>query len=380
MEEQPFLYKQIYEDIAGEIYAGKRIPGDKIPTEQELAVQYGVSRITSKRALNILAEQGLVVRRRGLGTFVAPRAASPESSTRAQAQLSPLEERSPRRLGVIMEDVGESYSQGLLYAIDKQATEAGFQIRLALSYGDQQLERTRLREVLSDNVEGLLIMPAHGSYYDTDLLRLVLAHFPVVLIDRPLTGIPAPSVYSDNEGSTRALAELLIRKGHRYIGYASPEISETISLEDRYSGYVQALRANGMVDIPPFNVSKIIRFVPSISRLCADPVDPPEQLALMAWLRENPQITAVIGAEYGVAHLLRRAAVAIGRRVPEDLAICCFDEKYGYLGEYEFTHIKQDEAAIANTALAIMQAMLDGQNMRRQSHVIATHLLEGATT
>ena len=100
----------------------------------------------------------------------------------------------------------------------------------------------------------------------------------------------------------------------------------------------------------------------------------------MAWLRENPQITAVIGAEYGVAHLLRRAAAAVGRRVPEDLAICCFDEKYGYLGEYEFTHIKQDEVAIAKTALEIMQAMLDGQNMRRQNHVIATHLLEGRTT
>ncbi|HML45441.1 MAG TPA: substrate-binding domain-containing protein, partial [Clostridia bacterium] len=183
-------------------------------------------------------------------------------------------------VGVLMEDLGESYSQGLFYTLDHLATQDGVQISLAISYGDQSMERTRLRQLLSYQVDGLLVMPAHGSYYDTDLLRLVLAHFPVVLIDRPLAGIPAPSVYSDNVGGARKLTELLLQKGHTNIAYASTDTSETISLEDRYDGYVQTMRSHGLQDLPLFSVDKLVRFVASISRLTVEPAEPPEQLAI----------------------------------------------------------------------------------------------------
>ncbi|WP_145517913.1 GntR family transcriptional regulator, partial [Staphylococcus warneri] len=44
--------------------------GALVPSEKELAQQYGVSQITSKNALNGLVEEGLIVRFRGKGTFV----------------------------------------------------------------------------------------------------------------------------------------------------------------------------------------------------------------------------------------------------------------------------------------------------------------------
>ncbi|HML45442.1 MAG TPA: substrate-binding domain-containing protein, partial [Clostridia bacterium] len=97
-------------------------------------------------------------------------------------------------------------------------------------------------------------------------------------------------------------------------------------------------------------------------------------------IAQRYQITAVIGSEFGIAHMVKKAALRLGRRVPEDLAVCCFDEKYGYLGEFEFTHIRQDEAALARKALDVLYAMLDGKNMRRQRFVIPTHLHEGSTT
>jgi GntR family transcriptional regulator len=47
--------------------------GDPLPSESELAAQFGVSRMTARQAVQNLAAEGLVQRRRGAGTFVAPR-------------------------------------------------------------------------------------------------------------------------------------------------------------------------------------------------------------------------------------------------------------------------------------------------------------------
>jgi len=48
-------------------------PGDALPSESELAAQFGVSRMTARQAVQNLAAEGLVQRRRGAGTFVTPR-------------------------------------------------------------------------------------------------------------------------------------------------------------------------------------------------------------------------------------------------------------------------------------------------------------------
>lgn len=65
------LYHQIRELLREEILGGKCQPGDRIPSEHELSVRYGVSRITAKQAVEDLAKEGLVYRVQGKGTFVA---------------------------------------------------------------------------------------------------------------------------------------------------------------------------------------------------------------------------------------------------------------------------------------------------------------------
>ena len=46
-------------------------PGDRVPSENELSDQFGVSRMTARRALDELALDGLIVRRRGSGSYIA---------------------------------------------------------------------------------------------------------------------------------------------------------------------------------------------------------------------------------------------------------------------------------------------------------------------
>lgn len=64
------LYHQIFLQLREEITSGERPFGSRMPTEQELAESYGVSRITARRALDELAQTQLVERKRRVGTHV----------------------------------------------------------------------------------------------------------------------------------------------------------------------------------------------------------------------------------------------------------------------------------------------------------------------
>src|SRR5919206_3203554 len=65
------VYAQIEEQVAEVIEAGGLRPGDRLPTERELARQLGISRMTLRQALDRLERRGLLVRIVGRGTFVA---------------------------------------------------------------------------------------------------------------------------------------------------------------------------------------------------------------------------------------------------------------------------------------------------------------------
>lgn len=65
------LYKQLEEILRGEIESGERAAGTRIPTENELSEQYNVSRVTVRKSLAGLSEQGYLERKSGKGTFVA---------------------------------------------------------------------------------------------------------------------------------------------------------------------------------------------------------------------------------------------------------------------------------------------------------------------
>ncbi|MFT5483994.1 MAG: GntR family histidine utilization transcriptional repressor [Halieaceae bacterium] len=72
------LYSQIKAAIQGGIKSGYWLPGQKLPSENELVEALDVSRMTANRALRELGQEGLVNRVHGLGSFVAepPRHAS----------------------------------------------------------------------------------------------------------------------------------------------------------------------------------------------------------------------------------------------------------------------------------------------------------------
>lgn len=73
------LYLQLARRIGDAVRAGKYQAHEALPSERSLSEALGVSRVTARKAIDQLVEQGLIVRRRGSGNYIAPRIEQPLS-------------------------------------------------------------------------------------------------------------------------------------------------------------------------------------------------------------------------------------------------------------------------------------------------------------
>lgn len=124
------LYFQIAEDLKRQIEDGRLRPGNRLDNELELTKKLGVSRPTVRQAVQRLVEQGLVVRRRGVGTVVQP-----PRILRSVALTS------------LYDDLRESHRHPETTVLDVAETTADAEVAalLAISEGSAVLSVERLR-------------------------------------------------------------------------------------------------------------------------------------------------------------------------------------------------------------------------------------------
>lgn len=65
------LFEQVAERLAAEIADGGLAEGDRVPSMNELAAYYRINPATAAKGINLLADDGLLEKRRGVGMFVA---------------------------------------------------------------------------------------------------------------------------------------------------------------------------------------------------------------------------------------------------------------------------------------------------------------------
>jgi DNA-binding LacI/PurR family transcriptional regulator len=344
MKNQPY-YRHIYEFLLEAIKAGKLSPGDRLPSEKELCKQFNISRITSKRALELLTEQGYVSRFPGKGSFVA--------------RELPKTGRLPwgsRTIGYVVSDFSDNFGTRLLFAIETACHELGYSLLLKRSRDSVTEEAAAINSLVSLGVNGLLILPIHGEYYNEEILKLILAKKPVAFVDRKMRGLSAPSFSTDNIAAARTGAEYLLDLGHRNIAFLSGPIKNTSTIEDRRHGFIDAYAAKGF----PINEDF---FCTDLMSLWTNPVYEKNSVKrdierVKAHLSDRREISAAFVAEYNMALIVKTAVEELGRRIPGDFSILTFDSPPSITGTPLFTHLLQDEETIGRKAVETLHAMI----------------------
>jgi LacI family transcriptional regulator len=172
---------------------------------------------------------------------------------------------------------------------------------------NRPLELPRL--FFDSHVDGVLLV---GAFADELVIRAATEKsIPLVLVDAYAPIAIYDSVVSDNVQGAKEAVHYLIQQGHRHIGMVGSLARTYPSIDDRRSGYVQALHDAGITETYFGD-----------SHWQGDEV----YEATTKLIQRHPQITALFGANDATAIGAMRAAQALGRRIPKDLSIIGFDD------------------------------------------------------
>lgn len=375
------LYERIVASVLEDVRAGRLRPGDRVASEHELAAQFEVSRITSRRALEELTRLSVVERSQGRGTFVARELPDLEligsNAGLASAKTDPAQGRGVQHgvIGLVLPDFSDAYGLHLVYAIEEAVSSAGLHLILKRTYGQRKLEEDAIARLVGRGLDGLIVFPVHGEHYNPVLLKTVLDGFPVVLVDRYLRGIPAHAVVTDNRAAAAALTEHLIGLGHREIAFVSPPVVNTSTLEERLEGFNAALSRHDLPQRPEHLLANLLSTLPTQFR--------PENIAAdqdtLRQFVKGLSVTAFVCTEYNLALELTQMLEAMHHRVPEDFSIACFDSPAVPLERPRFTHVRQDEAVMGRKAVQLIFSRLNGETLPMRTHV-DFEIVEGRST
>lgn len=352
MKQRP-LYEQIYTDILKQIGKGLFKPGDRLPSEKEISEQYHVSRITSKKALEMLSEEGTVIRMPGRGTFLAKVPA-----------LGVQEEEHPdwstaddnnKKIGVILDGFGSSFGCRLLESIEYECQRQGIIMMLHCSYGKMDEESRAIEQLRENGAQGILIMCVHGEVYNASIMKMVVEHFPVVTLDRKLMGIPVSFVGTDNEAASRELTDYLLDKGYRNICFAQRSDLETSTVKERERGFCAAYNERGIVPDESIWLSGLKATLPLF--FGAEQLKEDLQI-VMDFICEHPQIDSFFAVEYSIAQMIYYCLRQMG--LEKERPVVCFDSVDNIMQEYQFTHVKQDEEMEGRLGVRILAEAIKG--------------------
>ncbi|MGF0118658.1 GntR family transcriptional regulator [Promicromonospora sp. Marseille-Q5078] len=358
------LYAQVHEALRARIVDGTLAVGDKLPSQAELVEEFAVSAITIKRALDMLRDEGFVTRRPRIGTVVVSTA--PDDDRKAPANGLPL-------VGYIVPGFDDAFGSHLLGGI-LEASAHRAHVVVATSRGDSELEERLIEDQLARGIDGLVLLPSSSQFIPQAVAALVGRSFPIVIVDRTLKGVPVSTVTSDNVNGGRIAAEYLFDLGHTGIALVESP-SSVSSLEERRRGVVAAHAAH-QVRLEEGQVYSDVRsVVPGSATTPEDDVD-----RLVAFLEARPELTGCVVTEYHSARLVLQAAQRIGRSVPGDLSIICFDAPPEFVdAATPFTHVEQDQRAIGTRAFELIARQVEERGDVAQD-TVPVRIVEGGST
>jgi GntR family transcriptional regulator of arabinose operon len=301
-------YQRIKQELMQDIARGNYAPDQIFITQQEACQRFQVSRITAERAINELVRDGILVRRRGQGTFVAQ---TPTPALPNQAPFSPAQKVIACMLSVSRSD----YKTGIIRGVSDACREADCHLLFFDSNEKAEIEAANLQRALKAGVQGMIVYPVDG-YRSADLFASLLEKkIPLVLIDRYYPGLPTDSVVPDQMDAGYQITRSLIEQGHRVIVTIWQETESTATLE-RLIGHKQALRE---AHLPIDAERTTLRTYTHLSGQ--------ERLDLLTrWLQSSTPPTALLTANSYLLGLVWRDLLTLGIEVGKDLILAAMDK------------------------------------------------------
>ncbi len=347
-------YVQAMLIIQQRIRSGKYRPGERIPSERELAAELRISQMTMNKALMMLTKQGWIRREHGKGTFVPEDFCPPPPET--------------LQIGVVAhipaERALEDFYLGSLFR-GMQRAIANASVSLSIV----EVPAHTIDEALAEPpFDGLLVLDVLEENVEK-ANRLFRSGVKMVVLGASWQALEAPWVDSDNVAGTRSAMEHLIALGHRRIGgvFALPR---TCNTQDRLRTFHDVLREHHLdgEHVPVLMEEEAVQLAPS------------SRERLREILSSPGRPTALFCGGYYLALEVMRTARDLQLQIPQDLSVVGFDDPVSAaLLSPPLTTVRQPLDEMGQVATEMLLQWLKNTAPPRQQVLLPTHLIVRGT-
>ncbi|MEX1659813.1 LacI family DNA-binding transcriptional regulator [Streptomyces pseudovenezuelae] len=262
-----------------------------------------------------------------------------------------------RSIGLAVSAISNPYFTEILQGVEASALEHGYSLLIADPHDDPEHERKVVQLLHERRVDGMIVAPSADP---RELVSYLGRHqVPTVFLDRVIDGVgggpagahvdgpqPFDQVCAENTEPMAGLVTHLAGLGHRRIGLVAglPGLSTTA---ERITGYRQGLTSARL----PYDDHLVVH---------GDSESAGAERATAALLALAAPPTALVTANNAMTIGTLRALRRHGLSVPDDLALCCFDDfAWADLFSPRLTAIAQPSREIGARAVRVLLERLD---------------------
>lgn len=299
-----------------------------------------------------------------------PRPVAPETRARVLAAIEKLGYRPngiarslrmsrSTTLGLVVPDTANPFFAHMARAIEEAAFSAGYTLLIGNAAESEQRQTAYTRSFLSRQVDGLFLVPAHGSGLLDELRDTTV---PWLALDRGFPEMSERAVRINNRDGAREATKHLLDHGRRGIACIAGPV-DVLPAYERVEGWRDAVTAAGL------DADGLALYHGPFGRRAG-------YEAALAMLHHRDDVDAIFVASDEQAIGVLRALHELGRRCPEDVAVVSFDG----IAEAEFsspslTTMAQPFAELGHAAVSRLLALMEDPSPTTPCAVLSATLV-----
>ena len=299
--------EQVYRWLLAYIDEKKFSGNQKLPSENALCRRLEVSRETVRVAMDQLVQEGLIYRVRGSGTFFY----------KDQAMSRELSDKNAKwKIGLILQGQDPDANSVLIDGIRSVLADQRVDLQIFLTDNKFSNERRCLQTVVHQNFQGFIVDGVKASIMNPNLdcyKELYRRRIPVIFYNNYYKNLRYPRVIVNDLECADKLVGRLIRAGHRRI--AGIFVYDNYQSVEKFQGMAETMRKHG------------VEMKDHYIKWCISDEAHNQSYArtIEKFLRGLPKCTAIVCCNYMIYRVVQQALERMGKSVPEDYSLVCFD-------------------------------------------------------
>ncbi|HCW53851.1 MAG TPA: GntR family transcriptional regulator [Clostridium sp.] len=336
MKEAETKHEIIEKHYISLIEENKVSAGDQLPSENEIASIFNVSRHTVRQALNYLVQEGWIYKERGKGSFYSNK----------------KKNQTKKNVAVMTTYISDYIFPRIISGIEEELRKKGYNLLLFSSNNDIESEKKCFENIINQDIAGLIVEPAQSSInnlHHESIKNLEKNNIKYIAINANCDEENSAYIVVDDEEGSYKLTHYLLELGHRNI--AALFKVDDIQGEKRRAGYIKAIKEYNI----NFEKSIVGEYITDNQEMYVD-----QFTKKIAKMKNRP--TAILCYNDKIAlrviDNLRKENITI----PDDMSIVSFDDSYlAVSSNIKLTTIKHPKQEMGIRAAKCIVDMIEGR-------------------